>query len=180
MRPSLLALGVALLLSLPAAAQTPSPPLNPDGTPEEYEVGPADSDAALRAGFMLIDWQKLPTLAASVCEELDAKLLVPLFAKVGVTGPYGVECATATVTGHRWPEVLLSVRGAHPLLNATDMEGHRLFVFSQAGPPPGGRYELVLTTQAMMVGVKGGEVAAVQPEGFVRYRWNGNAFREVR
>lgn len=178
MRPSLLALGLALLLALPAASQTP--PLLPDGMPEEDEVGPADSDSALRAGFMLIDWRKLPAVAASACAELDAKLLRPLFAKTGVTGPYEVECATATITGHRWPEALLSVRGAHPLLNANDMEGHRLFVFSQAGPPPGGRYELVLTTQAMVVGVKGGEVAAVQPEGFVRYRWNGYAFLEAR
>ena len=178
MRPALLALVAFALSGLPAGAQAPS--LDPVPPADEMEVGPPDDDAALRAGFVLIDWQKLPAVSGKACSDLDRDLLRPLFAKVGVSGPYSIECASATITGHAWPEVLLSVHGAHPLLNANDLEGHRLFVFSQAGPPPGGRYELVLTTQAMSVGVKGGEVAAVQPEGFVRYRWNGRAFLEVR
>lgn len=178
MRPALLALVALALSGLPASAQAPAP--EPVPLDDEWEVGPPDDAAALRAGFMVIDWRKLPAVDPAACDKLDQDLLRPLFAKVGVTGPYSVECATATITGHVWPEVLLSVQGAHPLLNANDLEGHRLFVFSQAGPPPGGRYELVLTTQAMSVGVKGNEVAAVQPSGFVRYRWNRYAFVEVR
>lgn len=170
--PALLLAGVLALAGMAGVATAQGVDPTP---PDEIEVGPADTDAALRAGFMLIDWTKLPAIKPTICRELDAALLAPLFRSKGVQADYDLDCASATVTGPV-ADVLLLVRGDHPLLNANDMEGHRLFVFTREGEG----WRMVLTTQAMAVGVKGGEIASVQPEGIVRYRWNGRTFAEVR
>lgn len=176
MRPALLALVALALSGLPASAQAPSP--DPVPLDDEWEVGPPDNDAALRAGFMLIDWQKLPAVDSQACDKLDKDLLRPALARLGIAGPYAVNCASATVTGNRWPEVLLLVQGAHDgLNNPDDGEGHRLFAFSHAAGSTG--YQLVMSTQAQAVGVKGGEIAAIQPEGFQRWRWNGRTFGKM-
>lgn len=171
-RPSLLlAAGLALAGMAGAATAQGGDPMPPD----EIEIGPPDTDAALRAGFDLIDWSKLPAVNPSICRELDGALLAPLFRSKGVQFDYDLDCAMSPITGPD-PDVLFLVRGDHPLLNANDMEGHRLFMFTRLGDG----WRMVLTTQAMAVGVKGGEVASIQPEGIVRYRWNGQTFAEVR
>lgn len=149
----------------------PSPPLG-------EEILPPDEGEAIRQGFELVNWNRIPK---TECEAIRRQIVAPLRERNGHREPFGIECATAFVsgskaTGGKVPDTLVLAHGAGSDLNDSELEGNRLMVF-EALDMQASAWRLVLSTQAQAVGLKRGEIASIQASGIVRYRWNGSAFK---
>lgn len=149
----------------PSIAQGPEPEFGP-------EKLPADVAEARRQDFQIVDWNKVPK---AECEGNIRQLVDQQRSWDRHFGPFGIECARANITGGRWPDLLVHLRGADQDLNDSRLEGHRLWVIRREGEQ-GNSWRVVLKTQAMEVGINGKLLASVQPVGIVRYEWNGRTF----
>ncbi|UIY45808.1 hypothetical protein [Methylobacterium radiotolerans] len=157
------------LLALFAGIASPS--MAEEAGPGPEIAGP-DLEAAQRQGFEVVDWNRLP---AAICTKIKNEVIAPLRARNGHREPFGLDCASARVTGAAMPEIIVLARGAGPDLNDSSLEGHKLLVLTQNGERTGD-WRVVLSTQAQEVGLKPGEIASIQPDGLVRYAWNGRTF----
>lgn len=149
---------------VPCRAEKAPPPLG-------EEIAPPDVAEAKRQGFRVVEW----TMPAGACAKIKREIVEPLRARNGHREIFGIECATASLTGARVPDILVLARGVGADLNDSRLEGHRLLVFTQAGEPPGS-WRIALSTQAMAVGLYRQQIASIQPGGIVRFEWDGRTF----
>lgn len=167
-------IALGILIGLAALAfGGPSPSIAEAPEPEfGAEKLPANVGEARRQDFQIVDWKKVPK---AECEGNIRQLVEQLRSWDRHFGPFGIECARANITGGRWPDLLVDLRGADPDLNDSRLEGHRVWVLRRESEQ-GNSWRVVLKTQAMEIGIKSKEVASVQPDGIVRYAWDGRSF----
>lgn len=150
-----------------------SPSLGQDSSPEfGPEKLPADIREARRQGFEIIDWAKVPK---EECEGSIRQLVNQLRMWDHYFGEFGIECARVNITGGKWPDLIVDLHGEDKDLNDSPLEGHRIWVLRREGEQ-GNSVREILKTQAMEIGIKGAEIASIQPDGIVRYRWDGKNF----
>lgn len=122
-----------LAFGAPSLAQGPGPEFG-------AEKLPADVAEARRQDFQIVDWTKVPK---AECEGSIRQLVDQLRSWDRHFGPFGIECARANVTGGRWPDLLVDLRGADPDLN--DSPPRRT---SGLGAPPRRRTRQLLAGRA--------------------------------
>lgn len=129
----------------------------------------ADVPAATAAGFTIVDLRNRPSDGHS---DLVRRLVADYARSHGVTRPVSADWGPIRLPRG---ETLLAI---WPLGTEFDVHGSggRLLVYAVRNETAA---ELVLETSAMSVGVRGGEVAAVQETGFRRFVWDGAWLQEA-
>jgi len=124
----------------------------------------ADRPAAEAAGFQIIDMRPRPSEEYS---PLVRQLIAEYARGLGVDRPVRSDWASIRLPGG---QVLLAVWPLGVEFDVPGADGGRLLVYAVRNDTAA---ELVLDTTSIAVGVRGGEIAAVDETGFKRFVWDG-------